>query len=393
MSCYISPSETHLSHTRADLLLIGELLVSCSPRVDSQGLGVTNVGQVGNQLEAVDNLATSGTATLDAEAEDTAKAALQVLLRKLVRGVVGQARVGHPADVRALLEELGQGQCVGGVPLSTQAQGLDTEEQLLGSEGVQAGAQVSEDLDTDSDDEGDSAEGLPELEPVVALRGLDHLGETAGVLAPVELAAVNDDASNGSTVAANPLGGGVDDDICAMLDGSDEVSTCTEGVVDLKHISYQSLPLVIVLVTYNDWYTLLVCYLGDSLEVGDVVLGVSNALEVDSLGLVIDGSGDILGLVAVDELGVDAISGQHDLELVVSATVQVGGGDNVVSSLGKCRNSHQLSGLARGSGHSGHTTLKGSNSLLEDIHSRLTAVVSNGDCQAIGSYFNHNLFL
>ena len=57
------------------------------------------------------------------------------------------------------------------------------------------------------------------------------------MLAPIELAAVNDDTSNGSTVTANPLSGGVDDDIRAVLDRSDEVAAGTESVVNLCVVS------------------------------------------------------------------------------------------------------------------------------------------------------------
>lgn len=46
--------------------------------LDSKGFSVTNVGQVRDKLETVHNLATS-TATLDAEAQDTTKALLEVL--------------------------------------------------------------------------------------------------------------------------------------------------------------------------------------------------------------------------------------------------------------------------------------------------------------------------
>lgn len=53
------------------------------------------------------------------------------------------------------------------------------------------------------------------------------------MLAPVELAGVDDDTANGSAVAANPFRGGVDDDVSAVVDGSDEVATSAKGVVDL----------------------------------------------------------------------------------------------------------------------------------------------------------------
>ena len=107
--------------------------------------------------------------------------------------------------------------------------------------------------------------------------------------------------------------------------------------------------------------------LGNGLEVGDVVAGVANGLEVDGLGVVVDEGGNVLGLVAVGELGLDAEAGQHDLELVVGATVQVGGGDDVVTGVGESSEGHEESSLAGGGGNSGNTTLESSNTLLEDI--------------------------
>ena len=65
--------------------------------------------------------------------------------------------------------------------------------------------------------------------------------------------------------------------------------------------------------------------LGNSLNIRNVVPRVANALNVDGLGLVVDGGGNVLGLVAVDELGLDPEAGKEDLELVVGATVEVGG--------------------------------------------------------------------
>jgi len=110
--------------------------------------------------------------------------------------------------------------------------------------------------------------------------------------------------------------------------------------------------------------------LGNGLEVGDVVAGVANGLEVDGLGVVVDEGGNVLGLVAVGELGLDAEAGQHDLELVVGATVQVGGGDDVVTGVGESSEGHEESSLAGGGGNSGNTTLESSNTLLEDIDGR-----------------------
>lgn len=203
--------------------------------LDGQGLGITDVGEVGNQLEAIDNLAAGRTAALDTEAQDTSEAPLEILLGRLVVSVALQAGVRNPRDVGALLQVPGQGQSVLGVALSTETESLDTEDELLGGEGVERGTNVSQELNSGADNEGDGAKRLPELEAVVALGGLDELGEPLAVLAPVKLAGVNDDTSNGGSVAADPLGSRVDDDVGAVVDGADKVSTGTKSVVNLVY--------------------------------------------------------------------------------------------------------------------------------------------------------------
>lgn len=114
--------------------------------------------------------------------------------------------------------------------------------------------------------------------------------------------------------------------------------------------------------------------LGDGLEIRDVVPRVSNGLEVNGLGVVVNGGRDILCLVTLDELGLDAQTRQEDLELVVGATVQVAGRDDVIASMSESSKGHELRGLAGRGGHSSNTALEGSNSLLEDIHGGLESL-------------------
>lgn len=338
-----------LGDARVLLLLVGELLVRRGPGVDGEGLGVADVGQVADELEAVDDLGAGGGAALDTDGEDTAVPAGEVLGGRLVGGVRGQAGVGDPVDVLVLLEPLGEGEGVGGVTLGTERERLETEDELLRAEGVEGGAEVAEELDADTDRERNGAKGLPELEAVVTLGRLRELGEARRVLAPVELARVDDDTANGRAVAADPLGRRVDDNVRTVLDRLAEVAARTEGVVD------------------NDGDALLVRGLGDRLKVGDVEARVADRLEVDGLGLVVDRGGNVLGLVAGDKLGRDAETGEDDLELVVGAAVEVGGSDNVVAGVRERSNGQELSGLARSGGDGGDTTLKSGDTLLEDV--------------------------
>lgn len=68
---------------------------------------------------------------------------------------------------------------------------------------------------------------------MIALRGLNELRESLSVLSPIEVAAVNDNASNGGTMSTNPLGGAVNYNVGTVIDRASEVASSTEGVVNL----------------------------------------------------------------------------------------------------------------------------------------------------------------
>lgn len=138
-----------------------------------------------------------------------------------------------------------------------------------------------------------------------------------------------------------------------MLNWSNEETSGTEGVVD------------------DQWDTGIVGNLSNSLNIWDVVSWVANGLDVDGLGLLVDGSGNILGSVGGDELGLDTETWEEDLELVVGSSVDVGGGNDVVTGLGESGNGHELGGLTGGGGNGSNTTLKSCYPLLEDIDSWL----------------------
>lgn len=120
----------------------------------------------------------------------------------------------------------------------------------------------------------------------------------------------------------------------------------------------------------------------DGFEIGNVESGVANCFDINGLGAVVDGGGEVLRLVALDELGRDAQPRKEDLKLVVGTSVQVAGSDNVIAGMGQGRDGHELGSLTGGSGNSGDTALEGSNTLFEDIYRRLEA--SNSPRQLSG---------
>lgn len=114
--------------------------------------------------------------------------------------------------------------------------------------------------------------------------------------------------------------------------------------------------------------------LGNGLEVRHVVARVADALDVDGLGLVVNQGSNLVGVVAVDEFGLDSEARQEDFELVVCAAVEVRRGDDVVAGVGKRVDGDELGTLARRGSESGSTAFQSSNSLLENIDSRLCGV-------------------
>lgn len=191
------------------------------------------LGKVRNQLEIVDDLASSGTTALDTEGQHTAEAPFQIPLRGLVVGVALQSGVRNPADVLVLLEPACQSKSVAGVTFGAQAQSLQTQQELLSCEGVQSGTEIPEDLNADADGERNRSEGLPELEAMVAFRWLNELREPGCMFAPVELAAVNHHTANGRAVSTDPFCCAVDDNISTVLNRTNKETTSTEGVVNL----------------------------------------------------------------------------------------------------------------------------------------------------------------
>ena len=105
--------------------------------------------------------------------------------------------------------------------------------------------------------------------------------------------------------------------------------------------------MITELLTYNNRNTLFMGSLGNSLQIRNVILGVSNTLNIDSLRLIINSSRNVLRLVTIDELGLDAQTREEDLELVVSAAVEVRSRDDVVASLSEGADGEELGSLAR----------------------------------------------
>ena len=126
-------------------------------------------------------------------------------------------------------------------------------------------------------------------------------GEFAAGL-PVELAGVNDDAAQRGAVAADELGGRMDNDVGTMLDRADQVGRA-EGVVDDQRDA------------------VLVGNFSDGVNVGDVGVGVAKRFNIDSAGVVLNGSLDLGQIMGVDKGRLHTERGQRVGQQVGGAAV------------------------------------------------------------------------
>ena len=107
-------------------------------------------------------------------------------------------------------------------------------------------------------------------------------GELAAGL-PVKLAGVNNDAAQRGAVAADELGGGMDHDVRAVLDGADQVRRAESVVNDQRD-------------------AVLVGNFSDGVDVGDVGVGVAQRLQIDGAGVLLNGTLDLSQVVGIDEV-------------------------------------------------------------------------------------------
>ena len=149
-------------------------------------------------------------------------------------------------------------------------------------------------------------------------------------------------------MAADELGGGVNNNVSAVLNGADQVRGA-EGVVD------------------DQGQAVLVGNLGNGVNVGNVRVGVTQGLQVDGAGVLLDGVLDLGQVMGVDKGGGHAESGQGVLQQVGGAAVDGFLGNDVTAVLGQGLDGVVDGGSAGSNGQSGNTALQSRDALLEHI--------------------------
>src|SRR5271157_13454 len=132
------------SDTSLTLLPLVELRVSGRRGVNSQALGIADIGQVREELQRVDELGPRLPASLDAEDDHGSALATEVFPVEREHGVVFQAGEPHPVHLRVRLQEDRDGPGILTVAFHPQGQGFDALKEHPRVVRRDAGAEVAQ---------------------------------------------------------------------------------------------------------------------------------------------------------------------------------------------------------------------------------------------------------
>ena len=323
-----------------------ELAVRGGGRVAGERLRVADVDQSREQLQRVLEPRAALEPALHAEADDAAGLAAEVLLHQAVVGVVGQARVVHPADLRMLFQVLGDRHRVLADAVHAQRERLDALQDQEGVHRRECRAHVAKRHHTRAADVGCRAQRLGVDDAVVRHIGFIEPLEARLVLRPRELAGVDDRAADAVAVAAEVLGQRVHDDVGAVFERAAQVGARHRVVDDQRD-------------------AVAVCDVGELRQVGDVAERVADRLAVDRLRLRVDQRLERVRHAVVGETHLDAELREGVREQVVGAAVERGGRDDVVARLGDGLDRIADRRHARGHGERGDAAFELGQALLE----------------------------
>ena len=97
---------------------------------------------------------------------------------------------------------------------------------------------------------------------------------------PVKIAGIHDNTTQGSSMAADELGGGMDYDICSVFNRADEV-WCAKGVINHKR------------------QTVCMSNFCDCINVRDIAVWVAQRFQVDSFGICLYGGGQFFKVMGI----------------------------------------------------------------------------------------------
>ena len=210
-------------------------------------------------------------------------------------------------------------------------------------------AHIPQNLHPDPNRKCDRPERIPELQPMVPFARIIHLREPFCISTPIELPAVNDHSANGSAVPAYPFRSRMHNNIRSMIKRPTKVAPRAKRVV------------------YNDRNAMFMRHSDNGFEIRDVVARITNTLQVNSFRLLIDQFLEFSWIIALHKLRRYPKAWESDFELIVCATIQVRGTDDIIPCMSQGGNNHQLCCLPRRGCNGCGATFESSNSLFEYI--------------------------
>lgn len=139
---------------------------------------------------------------------------------------------------------------------------------------------------------------------MVSLTGLGETREFAALL-PVEFATIHYNPTDSRAMSSDPFGSTVNDNIGTKVDGAHNVATRTERII------------------YDERNVIVMGYLGNLWDRCDIVLGVPDAFDVESLGVLVDCCSKGFRFVVRNKLDGYTELLEKNLELVIGSTVEV----------------------------------------------------------------------
>ena len=126
--------------------------------MNHQRFGITNIGEMTCQLEAVDKTHRIVVATLQGEHQHAAHPTVgEIALGTCVIRVAGQSGIAHMSNTGMLLQPSGQRHRILRMSLHAQAQGFKALQQQKAVEGTDGRSPIAETLDPCSERKGDVA--------------------------------------------------------------------------------------------------------------------------------------------------------------------------------------------------------------------------------------------
>ena len=320
--------------------------------VGDEGPGVADVDHQLEQLERVEERGHGLGAAGQVEGEHRADAVREVAGGQRRAGMPGHAGVVHPRDRGVPGQVFGHGQGGGGVAGHAQVERLEPLDELRRARGGEGGAEVVQELAAGQRQVGAAAVPLDQRLPAVAGLGPGQLRPPVRRRAVVERAAVHDRAAEHRAVPAEELGGGVHDDVGAVLQRPVE-GRRREGAV--HHHGHTG-------------------RVGEVRERGQVREGgkrVGDGLEEERAGVGSDRGGPRGRVRRVREGDLDAEVRERVRQQVHGAAVELAGGDQVLAALQQRQQGQRDGGLAGGRGDRADAALQRGEAVLEHRDGRV----------------------